>query len=220
MPAVSKSQQKAAGIALSAKRGDTPVSELEGAAKDMYDSMTEKELEDFAETKHAGLPNKKESVMLSKLFHEVRQVVREELNEKIEDFERGDTVHVPSINKSGVIVKQYGSKVHVKFVDGKSKTFNHDQIKNIQSDNINEAEEVQFNDLDSKEQKTIQALTKVLDVGKYPEAIFKSIHGTVVQFENSKAMGGYRFDIKELKALSRLPIRWIDSDKKSVNVGL
>jgi hypothetical protein len=56
MPAKSKAQQKAAGAALSAKRGDTKVSELQGAAKEMYDSMTEKELEDFASTKRKGRP--------------------------------------------------------------------------------------------------------------------------------------------------------------------
>ena len=54
----SRDQQEAAGAALSAKRGDTPVSELVGASKEMYDSMTEKELEDFAGTKHKGLPEK------------------------------------------------------------------------------------------------------------------------------------------------------------------
>lgn len=59
MPAKSKAQQKAAGAALSAKRGDTKVSELKGASKDMYDSMSESELEDFAETDRKGLPDKK-----------------------------------------------------------------------------------------------------------------------------------------------------------------
>lgn len=59
MPAKSKAQQKAAGAALSAKRGETKVSELKGASKDMYDSMSEKELEDFAETDREGLPDKK-----------------------------------------------------------------------------------------------------------------------------------------------------------------
>jgi len=55
---VSKDQQRAAGAALAAKKGETPVSELQGASKEMYDSMTKKELEDFAGTKHAGLPEK------------------------------------------------------------------------------------------------------------------------------------------------------------------
>ena len=56
MPANSKAQQKAAGAALSAKRGDTQVSELKGASKGMYDSMSESELEDLAETKRKGKP--------------------------------------------------------------------------------------------------------------------------------------------------------------------
>ena len=56
MPAKSKVQQKAAGAALSAKRGDTQVSELQGASKGMYDSMSESELEDMAETKRKGKP--------------------------------------------------------------------------------------------------------------------------------------------------------------------
>jgi len=59
MPATSKAQQKAAGAALAAKRGETTKSELKGASKGMYESMSEKQLEDFASTKRKGLPNKK-----------------------------------------------------------------------------------------------------------------------------------------------------------------
>lgn len=58
MPAKSKAQQKAAGAALSAKRGDTKKSSLKGASKSMYESMSEKQLEDFAETQRKGLPEK------------------------------------------------------------------------------------------------------------------------------------------------------------------
>ncbi|MEP0322065.1 DUF3008 family protein [Bauldia litoralis] len=56
MPAKSKAQQKAAGAALSAKRGDTKVSDLQGASREMYESMSEAQLEDFAETKRKGKP--------------------------------------------------------------------------------------------------------------------------------------------------------------------
>lgn len=59
MPAQSKAQQKAAGAALSAKRGDTKVSELQGASREMYDSMSEDELEDMASTKRKGKPEHK-----------------------------------------------------------------------------------------------------------------------------------------------------------------
>ncbi|MBO9455578.1 DUF3008 family protein [Paracoccus sp. R12_1] len=57
MPARSKAQQRAAGAALSAKRGETKVADLQGASREMYDSMTEDELEDFASTDLDGLPD-------------------------------------------------------------------------------------------------------------------------------------------------------------------
>jgi hypothetical protein len=56
MPAKSKAQQKAAGAALSAKRGDTPKSKLKGASKGMAESMSEKQLEELAATKRKGKP--------------------------------------------------------------------------------------------------------------------------------------------------------------------
>lgn len=58
MPAKSKAQQKAAGAALAAKRGDQKVSELKGASKSMYKSMTEKELDEFASTARKGKPQR------------------------------------------------------------------------------------------------------------------------------------------------------------------
>lgn len=56
MPAKSKAQQKAAGAALSAKRGDTKKSDLKGASKSMYESMDEKELKKMASTPRKGKP--------------------------------------------------------------------------------------------------------------------------------------------------------------------
>ena len=57
MPAKSKAQQRAAGAALSAKRGDTEVGDLKGASKQMYDSMSEDELEEYASTDLDDLPD-------------------------------------------------------------------------------------------------------------------------------------------------------------------
>jgi hypothetical protein len=52
MPAKSKAQQKAAGAAPAAKRGDEKGSALKGASK----SMSERELEKFASTSRKGKP--------------------------------------------------------------------------------------------------------------------------------------------------------------------
>ena len=59
MPAKSAAQQKAAGAALSAKRGETKVGELKGASKGMYKSMSETELHKMASTSREGKPEHK-----------------------------------------------------------------------------------------------------------------------------------------------------------------
>ncbi|MDV2116053.1 DUF3008 family protein [Alcaligenes faecalis] len=61
MPALSQAQQKAAGAALSAKRGETPVSSLKGASIEMYKTLSEGELEELASTDTArrNLPERK-----------------------------------------------------------------------------------------------------------------------------------------------------------------
>ncbi|MGK7866294.1 DUF3008 family protein [Falsiroseomonas sp. E2-1-a20] len=58
MPAKSQKQQKAAGAALAAKRGDTPKASLKGASKSMAKSMTEKELHDLAAAPRRSLPER------------------------------------------------------------------------------------------------------------------------------------------------------------------
>ncbi|QEL26009.1 DUF3008 family protein [Bosea sp. F3-2] len=59
MPAKSAAQQKAAGAALAAKRGDMKKSELKGASKSMEKSMSETELEKMASTSRKGKPEHK-----------------------------------------------------------------------------------------------------------------------------------------------------------------
>lgn len=56
MPAKSAAQQKAAGAALSAKRGETDKNDLKGASRSMEKSMTEKELKELAATRRKGKP--------------------------------------------------------------------------------------------------------------------------------------------------------------------
>jgi hypothetical protein len=60
MPAVSRSQQMAAGIAHAVEKGELPKSKLRGASKQMYQGMKgTDELRKFAATGHKGLPDKK-----------------------------------------------------------------------------------------------------------------------------------------------------------------
>lgn len=48
MPAKSGKQQRAAALALAAKRGEIAVSKLRGAAKGMYESMSATQLRHYA----------------------------------------------------------------------------------------------------------------------------------------------------------------------------
>jgi hypothetical protein len=59
MRAKSKKQQMVAGVALAAKEGRRSKSSLKGASKKMAESMSEKQLKDFAKTKRGNLPERK-----------------------------------------------------------------------------------------------------------------------------------------------------------------
>ena len=97
MPAVSKQQQKFMGLVLAYKRGEVPASKVSKNVKQVAASMSEKELEKYAGTKHKGLPNKAESVKMtetkkSKIRKMVKETVtkflREGADEKQETPER------------------------------------------------------------------------------------------------------------------------------------
>ena len=55
--AKSKAQQQAAGAALSAKRGEMNKSDLQGASIEMYETMSEEELDEMASTPRDDLPD-------------------------------------------------------------------------------------------------------------------------------------------------------------------
>ena len=78
--AVSKQQQKIMGLALSVKRGDTPKSKVSKQVQKMAKEMTKKQLEDFASTKHKGLPktvDEKEEV--EKLEESILRIIENHL---------------------------------------------------------------------------------------------------------------------------------------------
>lgn len=66
MPAKSKAQQQAAGIAYAVKKGKLPASKLRGASKQMA-KMSKEDLKHFAKTKRKGLI-KKVQKKLNKIY--------------------------------------------------------------------------------------------------------------------------------------------------------
>jgi len=77
MPSVSIAQKKAASIALAAKRGKIHPSKLQGASREMYDSMADSDLKDFAGTDSSRLPYKVEE----RLREYIRKTIQEVLSE-------------------------------------------------------------------------------------------------------------------------------------------
>jgi len=57
MPSTSVAQQKLMGMAYALKKGEMDPEEASQEVKDLADSMTLKQLKDFASTKHDGLPD-------------------------------------------------------------------------------------------------------------------------------------------------------------------
>jgi len=74
MPAVSKAQQRFMGMVHAVQKGDmeAPSKEVAKAA----DGMTAKDSKEFASTKHAGLPDKKEDYAI-RLKEHIRKLVKE-----------------------------------------------------------------------------------------------------------------------------------------------
>ena len=114
MPAVSKAKRQAAGIALSAKRGKIHPSKLQGASAEMYNSMQDSDLEDFASTEDRRLPDR---VKEEKLREYIKKYIKEIIEEtKLNEDE--------SINESGLISKFTIDDMRGRGFDGTSNLVN------------------------------------------------------------------------------------------------
>ena len=96
MPSTSKSQQRLMGMSYAVKKGAMKLSDIDtsyrGEVKDLVDSMTLKQLKDFASTPHKGLP----------------EVVKENINTKIQDFFKANPT--PSDDEVHALADKLGIK--------------------------------------------------------------------------------------------------------------
>lgn len=76
---------------------------------------------------------------------ESRRRFNESVNEKTDikwqDVEVGDVANVKDINKTGVIIKTYGRKFHLKFPNGTTKTYDANELTFVKNENV-EPEEI------------------------------------------------------------------------------
>lgn len=89
MPAKSKSQQRLMGLAYAYKSGEIKAKDLNpkyaDKVKDLAKSMTQKQLKDFAKTKHKKLPEKVEETLLK--FGEFNKLFENDLT-KIDQVDK------------------------------------------------------------------------------------------------------------------------------------
>ena len=78
MPAKSKQQQKFMGIVRAIQKGDEPASKFSKDAQDAAKDMKKKDVEDFASTKHKGLPKKVEQYLRQQIRKSVEEIIRED----------------------------------------------------------------------------------------------------------------------------------------------
>ena len=111
MPAQSQQQQKLFGLALSVKRGETPRSEASSEVLDIVDSMTEKQIEDFASTSHSGLPKKVEAVLRELVRDSIKaQGISEAVSSKDLEAIKGAVEKASSFMSVGSELKKLGMR--------------------------------------------------------------------------------------------------------------
>ena len=126
MPSKSKAQQRFMGMVHALNKGEMDPSDASPEVKKVAKSMTKKDAEDFASTKHKGKPNKVTQEWLKKT---IRELIEQELNLEGtcgygEDGELGDEPAGPHLLK---IKKESFSELEAEKYDKKLKS----AIKNI-----------------------------------------------------------------------------------------
>ena len=191
MPAQSQQQQKLFGLALAFKRGEVPASEVSDEIKDIADRMSEKEIEDFAATKHKGLPKMKE---------QLRKIVREIMRERaISEIE---------ISKDDMEKLHSDGEVEV---DGEKVTFEEGKKRFRQQDGIGKAKyTISYHDGKQKHKDGsdffgIQIFKNKKDLETFRNALLKK--GFVEESVNEASLSWEKYfkgyNEKELKVISK-----------------
>ena len=149
MPSVSKQQQKFFGVVKAMQKGDIP---KKGSAGKAAKSMSKDDVDDYASTKHKGLPKKVKREM--KIRELIRKLVREILDEGTcgygEDGELGEEPAGPHLIKKKEIEEAVDSK--------KIKKDLNNSLKGVRKNNFTLAREL--NKINKTKAKQVMTLYK------------------------------------------------------------
>ena len=99
--------------------------------------------------------------------------------------------------------------------DGKLDLYTHKKVISESKQTLNEASEIEFNELDSTKQKQVVVFEKFFS-GKQ-QRIWEGIHGYIAEIK--VPTGKNRLDTSDLKALSNMKLRWIEFDGQIASIG-
>jgi hypothetical protein len=149
MPSVSKQQQKFFGVVKAMQKGDIP---KKGSAGKAAKTMSKDDVDDYASTKHKGLPKKVKKEM--KVRELIRRLVREILDEGTcgygENGELGEEPAGPHLIKKKKIKEALDSK--------KVKKELNNSLKGVRKNNFTLAREL--NKINKTKAKQVMALYK------------------------------------------------------------
>lgn len=172
---------------------------------------------------------------------EERRRFNESVNEKTDikwqDVEVGDAANVKSINKTGLVIKTYGRKFHLKFPNGTTKTYDANELTFIKTESVNEDKRANILNIDFnitekgnniffafKDKK--EGSIKVRKIGSnkivnFIQDVLDKTYGKGSYFfksgKNAEFIGGYEFgrnpnnnNIDKLKFESVNENRWLE----------
>jgi hypothetical protein len=91
------------------------------------------------------------------------------------------------------------------------------QVRNdLGTDSLHEAESVDYKSLPPAEKKQIDVLLKLFSGRQFQ--VFDGIHGKILYIKTSEQ--GRRITANELKALVASKVRWIDTGKEYITIGV
>lgn len=97
--------------------------------------------------------------------------------------------------------------------DGKLDLYTHKTV--VTEGKLNEASEIEFNELISSHQKIVESFEKFFS-GKH-QRVWEGIHGYIVEIK--VPTGKNRLDTQDLKQLSTMKLRWLEFDGQIVSIG-
>ena len=97
------------------------------------------------------------------------------------------------------------------------------EIRKVDGKVVVEASPIKFEELDNTQKKLAQKFVDSLPHKRLTlTSLFDGIHGVILTFKIKQNTAGStpRYDLSDLKKISKLKLRWIDFKKDEITIGI